>query len=35
MLALRILSIVFPVFAIIGIGYLYGRIKRPDINFRP
>ncbi len=32
MLALRILSIVFPVFAIIGIGYLYGRIKRPDIG---
>ena len=32
MLALRILSIVFPVFAIIGIGYLYGKIKRPDIG---
>jgi predicted permease len=32
MLALRILSIVFPVFAIIGIGYWYGRIKRPDIG---
>lgn len=32
MLALRILSIVFPVFAIIGIGYLYGRVKRPDIG---
>jgi hypothetical protein len=32
MLALRILSIVFPVFAIIGIGYLYGRVKRPEIG---
>ena len=32
MLALRILSIVFPVFAIIGIGYWYGRVKRPDIG---
>jgi malate permease and related proteins len=32
MLALRILSIVFPVFAIIGIGWWYGRAKRPDIG---
>jgi predicted permease len=32
MLALRILAIVFPVFAIIGIGYGYGRIKRPEIG---
>ena len=32
MLGLRILSIVFPVFAIIGIGYWYGRAKRPDIG---
>ncbi|MCL6555178.1 MAG: AEC family transporter [Burkholderiales bacterium] len=32
MLALRILSIVFPVFAIIGIGWWYGRLKRPDIQ---
>ena len=32
MLTLRILSIVFPVFAIIGIGYWYGRVKRPDIG---
>lgn len=32
MLTLRILSIVFPVFAIIGIGYGYGRIKRPEIG---
>lgn len=28
---LRILSIVFPVFAIAGIGYVYGRIKRPNM----
>lgn len=32
MLALRILSIVFPVFAVIGIGWWYGRVKRPDIQ---
>ena len=32
MLGLRILSIVFPVFAIIGIGWWYGRGKRPDIG---
>jgi len=32
MLALRILSIVFPVFAIIGVGWWYGRAKRPDIG---
>lgn len=29
---LRILAIVFPVFAIIGIGWWYGRVKRPDIG---
>jgi predicted permease len=28
---LRILSIVFPVFAIAGIGYVYGRYKRPNM----
>lgn len=28
---LRILSIIFPVFAIAGIGYLYGRYKRPNM----
>lgn len=33
MLALRILSIVFPVFAIVGIGWWYGRVKRPDLQF--
>jgi predicted permease len=32
MLALRILSIIFPVFAIIGMGFWYGRRKRPDIG---
>jgi predicted permease len=32
MLGLRILSIVFPVFAVIGIGWWYGRAKRPDIG---
>jgi hypothetical protein len=31
-MTLRILSIVFPVFAIIGIGWWYGRSKRPDIG---
>jgi len=30
-MTLRILSIIFPVFAIAGIGYLYGRFKRPDM----
>ncbi|ROR32863.1 AEC family transporter [Inmirania thermothiophila] len=33
MLALRILEIVFPLFAIVGAGYLYGRLKRPDMTF--
>lgn len=28
---LKIFSIIFPVFAISGIGYLYGRYKRPDM----
>ena len=32
MLGLRILAIVFPVFAIIGVGWWYGRVKRPDIG---
>jgi predicted permease len=32
MLALRILAIVFPVFAIIGLGWWYGRAKRPDLG---
>lgn len=30
---IRILSIVFPLFAIAGIGYAYGRRKRPDMSF--
>jgi len=28
----RIFTIVFPVFAIVGIGYLYGRFRRPDLT---
>lgn len=32
MLALRIFSIVFPVFAVIAVGWWYGRVKRPDIG---
>lgn len=28
----KVLSIVFPVFALSGIGYLYGRYKRPDMT---
>lgn len=28
---LKILSIIFPVFAIAGVGYLYGRYRRPDM----
>lgn len=33
MLLLRIIGIIFPVFAVAGIGYLYGRWKRPDMAF--
>lgn len=29
---IKILSIVFPVFALAGIGYLYGRYKRPNMT---
>lgn len=29
---LRILSVVFPVFAIVGIGWCYGRLKKPDMS---
>lgn len=32
MLALRVAAIVFPVFAIIGLGFWYGRRKQPDIG---
>lgn len=28
---LKIISIIFPVFAIAGVGYLYGRYRRPDM----
>ena len=30
---LRIFSIVFPIFAIVAAGYLYARLKKPDITF--
>lgn len=33
MLLLRILEIIFPIFAIAGAGYVYGRFKRPDMTF--
>lgn len=33
MLVLRIIGIILPVFAVAGIGYLYGRWKRPDMTF--
>lgn len=29
---IKILSIIFPVFAISGVGYLYGRFNRPDMT---
>ncbi|MEJ2392825.1 MAG: AEC family transporter [Gammaproteobacteria bacterium] len=29
---LKIISIIFPVFAIAGVGYFYGRSKRPDMS---
>lgn len=29
---LRILGIVFPVFAIVAVGYVYGRFRRPDMT---
>lgn len=29
---LRILSVVFPIFAIVGIGWAYGRLKKPDMS---
>jgi hypothetical protein len=32
MLLVRIFSIIFPVFAIVAIGYLYGRWRRPDLS---
>ncbi|TAH41420.1 MAG: AEC family transporter, partial [Betaproteobacteria bacterium] len=27
----QIVSIVFPIFTVIGVGYLYGRRHRPDM----
>lgn len=33
MVTVRIFSIIFPIFAIVAIGYVYGRLKRPDITF--
>lgn len=32
MLLIRILGIVFPVFAIVAAGFVYGRIRRPDLT---
>jgi predicted permease len=32
MLFLRLLAIVFPVFAIVGVGYLYSRWRQPDMT---
>lgn len=32
MLLIRIVSIVFPIFAIVAIGYVYGRFRRPDLT---
>ncbi|HSW52260.1 MAG TPA: AEC family transporter [Sulfuricaulis sp.] len=32
MLTLRLLGIIFPVFAIVGVGYLYSRWRRPDMT---
>lgn len=29
---LRILSVVFPIFAIVGIGWVYGRVRKPDMS---
>lgn len=31
-MVIKILSIIFPVFAIAGVGYLYGRRKRPNMS---
>ena len=30
---LQILGIIFPVFAVAGVGFVYGRWKRPDVSF--
>jgi malate permease and related proteins len=30
---LRIVSIIFPIFAIVAVGYAYARVKKPDMTF--
>ncbi len=30
---LRIVAVIFPIFAIVAIGYWYGRVKKPDMRF--
>lgn len=30
---LRIVAIIFPIFAIVGVGYAYARVKKPDMAF--
>jgi len=30
---LRIVAIIFPIFAIVGVGYAYARFKKPDMSF--
>ncbi len=30
---LRIVAIIFPIFAIVGVGYAYARLKKPDMSF--
>jgi predicted permease len=30
---LRIIAIIFPIFAIVGVGYFYARFKKPDMAF--
>lgn len=32
MLIVRIFGIVFPIFAVVAVGYAYGRLKRPDLT---
>ena len=30
---LRIVAIIFPIFAIVAVGYAYARVKKPDMTF--
>ena len=30
---LRIVAVIFPVFAVVALGYWYGRVKKPDMKF--